>query len=125
MARVSIPRGELNAVDLPRICVVTGATEGVFFEPVVFRKTSVIWWVALGGTCMVTGGVGLVLGPVLLGLAHVFATKVRAEIPYTIEGLRLARRAEVLRIAAFASVALSAVAMPLTAVDWARSSTWL
>lgn len=51
MAKVRIPKNELTEFDLPRVCVVTGATERVDFFPVSFQfipRWSVIFYLFCG-----------------------------------------------------------------------------
>ncbi|XXF78697.1 hypothetical protein P2318_02765 [Myxococcaceae bacterium GXIMD 01537] len=69
---VTVPEGELSSFDLPRVCVVTGETEGVEFRPVKFS-----WyprWVML-----------LVLFNLLIAaiVAMALTKKVKGELPFS------------------------------------------
>jgi len=55
--QVAIPKAELNNIDLPPVCVVTGETQGVTFEPMSWRGVRLSW----GGYALLVCG--------LLGLA--------------------------------------------------------
>ncbi|MBI3181766.1 MAG: hypothetical protein HYZ28_06450 [Myxococcales bacterium] len=85
MAKIVIPDNELNSFDLPRVCVVTGATEGVVFKPVKFS-----WyprWVVV-----------LVLVNVLLAaiVAMILTKRVKGELPFTEEAYAAWRKGRVL-----------------------------
>lgn len=72
MAKITLPANELTEFDLPRVCVVTGQSEGVVFKDVKFQ-----WyprWV-----------VALVLINVLIAaiVAAVLTKKVKGKLPFT------------------------------------------
>jgi hypothetical protein len=81
---VEIPNNELTQFDLPRICVVTGATDNVEFKPVKFA-----WyprWVAL-----------LVLCNLLIAVivAAILTKRVKGELPFTEEAHRRWRTGQI------------------------------
>jgi len=72
MAHITIPSGELTEFDLPRVCVVTGATEDIVFKDVKFQ-----WyprWVA-----------ALILINILIAavVALALTKRVKGKLPFT------------------------------------------
>ncbi len=81
MREIVLPADELNEFDLPRVCVVTGQTDGVGFHPVKFA-----WyprWVAV-----------FVLINLLLAaiIALALTKRVKGQLPFTEEAFRAWRR---------------------------------
>jgi len=77
MATVTIPKNELNSFDLPRICVMTAARQGV-----VFKKVKFAWypkWVPLL----------VLINLVVAGIvAWALTRRVQGELPFTEEAFR-------------------------------------
>lgn len=83
--QIDLPENELNEFDLPRICIVTGKTEGVVFKPVKFS-----WyprWVA-----------ALVIINLLIAaiVAAILTKRVKGELPFTEEAYKQWKRGQVL-----------------------------
>jgi hypothetical protein len=77
MPQVVLPADELNEFDLPRVCVITGQTEGVEFKPVKFA-----WyprWI-----------VALVIINVLIAaiVASILTRRVKGQLPFTEEAYK-------------------------------------
>lgn len=74
MTPVEIPINEMNSFDLPPVCIVTGATEGVVWKPVKFA-----WyprWVGLFAPFI------LILAAIL---AAILTRRAKGELPFTEE----------------------------------------
>lgn len=85
MAKVTIPKGELNKFDLPPVCVITGEHTHVDFHPVKFS-----WyprWIVV-----------LVIVNLLIAaiVAMILTRQVRGELPFSDEGWRRYRRAKLM-----------------------------
>jgi len=96
MAKLSLPKDELNSFDLPSICVVTGQTEGV-----TFRKVKFSWyprWINLFAV------VALFIMAILSLVLRKYA---KGELPFTDEGWKRWKSAQV-------SLGLSVVGCMLT-----------
>jgi hypothetical protein len=85
MATVHIPINELTSFDLPRVCLITGATEDVVFKPVKFS-----WyprWVA----------VFIIFNLIIAAiLAMVLTKRAKGELPFTEEAHRRWKRGQTL-----------------------------
>ena len=96
MHTIVLPADELNEFDLPRVCVVTGQTEGVEFKPVKFA-----WyprWVA-----------ALVIVNVLIAaiVASILTQRVKGHLPFTEEAHKSWRTGRILFALSFvAAIAL-------------------
>lgn len=85
MAKVSIPKAELNRFDLPPVCLITGSTEGVTFRP---RK--LLWtppWVYLL-IFIPMGGL-----PLAFVVSLLVRRRVDAELPFSEKGWTRFRQA--------------------------------
>lgn len=85
MARLSIPVNEVNAFDLPPVCLLTGATTDVSFQPVKFS-----WyprWIALFAP--------LALLPVAI-LAWILTRRVAGQMPFSTGAYARWRRGKLL-----------------------------
>ncbi len=85
MAEVVIPGNELTAFDLPKVCVVTGATEGVVFKPVRF------WWYPKWVIALIV--VNLLIAAIV---GSILTKRVKGELPFTEGAFRRWRRVEAL-----------------------------
>jgi hypothetical protein len=85
MPQIVIPDNELNAFDLPRVCVVTGQSQNVVFKPVKFS-----WYPRWIGV--------LVLVNVLLAVivASIMTKRVKGELPFTEEAWAAWRKGRML-----------------------------
>ncbi len=84
MAQIIVPDNELNSFDLPPVCVVTGATQGV-----VWKKVKFAWyprWVTV-----------LILVNVLVMaiVAAILTKRVKGELPFTEEAYSAWRRGRI------------------------------
>ena len=120
MPHVVIPRGEGNSVDLPAICLVTGATENVCWVPRALRYSSPWWFAGLLFICVLPG-VGILALPAVLALRVLTGKRMEVELPLTDEGERLAARAELIRNFCFGAVMMSAIVLPIVFV-WANNN---
>jgi hypothetical protein len=87
MAKLTLPSNELTEFDLPRVCVITGATDGVVFKDVKFQ-----WyprWVA-----------ALIIINVLIAavVAMALTKKVKGKLPFTEEGYAAWRRGVLMNV---------------------------
>lgn len=111
MHYVEIPSGELNEFDLPAICVVTGARQGVVFKPVKFS-----WYPRWIGF--------LVLFNLLIALivASVMTKRVKGTLPFTEEAWSLWKRGQVIMgLSAAATIGLLVAAIALLASNGSES----
>jgi len=81
--QIDLPENELNEFDLPRVCIVTGATDGVVFKPVKFS-----WypsWVSV-----------LVIINVLIAaiVASILTRRVKGQLPFTEESFKAWKRGQ-------------------------------
>ena len=81
---VRIPKNAVSEFDLPRVCVATGATEGVGYHKVTFQFVPM--WARL--SVAFCGIVGLVI--MMLN-----TRRVQAEIPFTHEAFKAYKRARI------------------------------
>ncbi|MBS2032025.1 MAG: hypothetical protein JST54_29270 [Deltaproteobacteria bacterium] len=117
MPHVVIPRGEGNSVDLPAICLVTGATENVRWVPRALRHSSPWWFLALAVTC-INPGLMLLALPAMLAIRVLTGKRMEVELPLTDEGERLSARGELIRNFAFGAVMATVITLPFVIV-WA------
>ncbi|MHB8879629.1 MAG: hypothetical protein ACYC8T_38560 [Myxococcaceae bacterium] len=85
MAQIVVPDNELNSFDLPRVCIITGATQNV-----VFKKVKFSWyprWV--GVTVLINVLVAAVLAAVL-------TKRVQGELPFLEEAYAAWRKGRIL-----------------------------
>lgn len=85
MSKIVLPADEMNEFDLPRVCIVTGQTEGVVFKDVKFA-----WyprWVSL-----------FVIINVLLAaiIAYALTKRVKGQLPFTEEAWKQWRQGRIL-----------------------------
>ena len=86
-ADVTLPSAELNAFDLPRLCVITGEAQGVDFKPVKFQ-----WYPPWINLFILVGW------PVALVLMLVMRQRVQGQLPFTEVGWARWQRAKVLSV---------------------------
>jgi len=107
MAQITLPDNELNSFDLPRVCVVTGATQGVVFKPVKFA-----WyprWVA---------AFILVNVLVMAVVAAIMTKRVQGELPFTEEAFAAWRKGRILfGVSIFLAICLLCGGVGLLASD--------
>jgi hypothetical protein len=101
LATVEIPVNEMSSFDLPKVCLVTGATENVVFKPVKFS-----WyprWIA----------VFILVGwPIALILALTLTKRVKGELPFTEEAYRRWKAQSLLAISVLSPSLSSSAARP-------------
>jgi hypothetical protein len=75
--QIDLPENELNEFDLPRVCIVTGATDGVVFKPVKFS-----WYPPWVGALVIFN---LLIAAIV---ASILTKRVKGQLPFTEEAFK-------------------------------------
>src|SRR5579871_1645603 len=82
MSSFSIPIGEMNAFDLPKVCLITGSDQDVVFKPAKFA-----WYPRWIGV--------LAISPIIFLIVALIVTKrAKGELPFTEQGYKQYRQGQ-------------------------------